>query len=199
MTMQEAVLPADLAPVYAEKMSDADDARFSADLEAARNGDQEAFGRLIEPLQGKLYGYIRKAMNFSADADDVFQETVLRAFRFLPAFRPGSFAVWLFAIAHNEARRFQGRNARRRNEPLDPSNAAPVVDPAQTTLVDEVYAVAVRLPERGRRVFFLFYDSGFSVAEIAAITGLSRANVKFLLFRARRLVRAELGEIDEQP
>ncbi len=200
MMTQEAILPTGLAAVYADRMSDPQETRFTADLEAARNGDGAAFWRLVQPQRQKLYGFIRKAMGFSPDADDVFQETVLRAYRFLPSFRPGSFAVWLFSIAHNEVRRWQARAARRRSEPLDPAVAvADIVDPGERALVEEVYTAAALLPPRLQRVFFLYYDSGFAVEEIAGITGLSRANVKFLLFRARRLVRAQLGDIHERP
>jgi RNA polymerase sigma-70 factor, ECF subfamily len=152
------------------------------------------FRRLLEPCRRKLYGYIAKSLGFSAEADDVYQETLLRAFRHLASFRRGEdFAAWVFGIAHNEIRR--ARRAARRTVPgVDLAEMPAPAPNADAELVREVYRFAERLKPRHREVFFLFYDSGFKVSEIARVTGIREGNIKFILNRARRALRTVLGE-----
>ena len=152
------------------------------------------FRVLLEPCRRKLYGYIAKSLGFAAEADDVYQETLLRAFRHLASFRCGEdFAAWIFGIAHNEIRR--ARRAARRSVPgVDLAEVPAPAPEADAELVREVYRFAERLKPRHREVFFLFYDSGFKVSEIARVTGLREGNVKFILNRARRSLSTVLGE-----
>ena len=60
-------------------------------------------------------------------------------------------------------------------------------------LVREVYRFADSLKPKHKEIFFLFYDSGFSVAEISRVTGVREGNVKFILNRARNSLRERLG------
>jgi len=53
------------------------------------------------------------------------------------------------------------------------------------------------LKPRQREVFFLFYDQGFSIQEIARITGLREGNVKFILNRARTAIKSIMGDQNE--
>jgi len=155
---------------------------------------QADFRDLLEPCRSRLYGYIAKSLGFAAEADDVYQETLLRAYQFSASFRrDADFAAWIFGIAHNEIRRARkraGRFAAGVDLDVFPA-AAPVADPA---LVRDVYRFAERLKPRHREVFFLFYDGGFTIPEIARVTGLREGNVKFILNRARRALRTILGE-----
>jgi RNA polymerase sigma factor (sigma-70 family) len=177
---------------------DRDEVHDAQKLEVKRtNGEsltQADFRDLLEPCRGKLYNYIAKSLGFSAEADDVYQETLLRAFQFSVSFRrEESFAAWIFGIAHNEIRR--SRKSSNRYVPgigLESLAApAPAADP---DLVREVYRFAERLKPRHKEVFFLFYDGGFKISEITRVTGLREGNVKFILNRARRSLKAILGE-----
>lgn len=152
------------------------------------------FRRLLEPCRRKLYNYIAKALAFSADADDVYQDTLLRAFQFSASFRrDGDFAAWIFGIAHNEIRRAR-KKAGRVAAGIDLDALPAAVPAADPDLVRDVYRFAERLKPRHRDVFFLFYDGGFKISEIARVTGLREGNVKFILNRARRALRTILGE-----
>jgi RNA polymerase sigma-70 factor (ECF subfamily) len=155
------------------------------------------FWDLARPHKQKLYNYIQKSLAFSTDADDVFQDTLLRGLRYFRTYQgTRSFPTWLFAIAHNEIRRHFRRA--RRQVPAAPLERLP--SPGQNvdrTLVREVYRLAERLKPKAREVFFLFYDSGFSVAEISSVTRLRQGNVKFILNRARMALRKSLGGAHE--
>src|SRR6516162_6877662 len=77
----------------------------SADTElllAAQNGDGDAFGRLVDPLQRELKAHCYRMLGSSADAEDALQETLLRAWRALPGFEGrSSVRSWLYKIATN--------------------------------------------------------------------------------------------------
>ncbi|MDD8026515.1 MAG: RNA polymerase sigma factor [Acidobacteriota bacterium] len=157
-----------------------------------------SFWDRLAPLKSNLYSYILKALNFSQDADDVFQETVLCGYRYFRSFRrDGEFGAWIFGIAHNQIRS-QWKRDNRRQAMADAATAAVVSPESENELVREIYRFASGLAPRERSVFFLFYESGFSIAEIAGIAGLKEGHVKWILFQARASVRKIMGASDEE-
>jgi len=160
---------------------------------AKLNADPRVFWDLAEPHKQRLYNFIQKSMSFSTESDDVFQETLLRGLKYFPSYhREKSFGTWLFAIAHNEIRK-HFKNSRR-DIPL-PLAESLIVGNEYTNihLVREVYRLAGGLKPKHKEIFFLFYDSGFSIADISRITGVREGNVKFILNRARNSLRERLG------
>lgn len=142
----------------------------------------------------KLYNFILKSLNYSEDADDIFQETVLRAYRYFGNFdHSRSFAPWLFTIASNEVRRYFRNRA---NPDLAfPLDRLPAIEEngGDRELIDAVFTAAFGLKAAEREIFFLFYDSGFSVREISEITGKQNGNIKVILSNARKKIRELLG------
>jgi len=153
-----------------------------------------AFWEMLAPSKAKLYNFIRKSLGFSVESDDVYQETILRAFQYLGSFREDrSFEAWIFGIAHNEIRRhFRKSSSVPAGLEIERWIAADPL-PARI-LAGEVYRIAENLKPRFRQVFFLFYDAGFSIKDITRITGLREGNVKLILNRARNTLRERLGE-----
>jgi RNA polymerase sigma-70 factor (ECF subfamily) len=153
--------------------------------------DQAAvFEEFLAPVEKKLYNFVRKASGFSQECGDLFQDVVLRAFKYFSSFdRKRSFSAWIFAIAHNEIKKFY--QSRKESEAVASLSDLPVDPPAAASNpdIEVVYAVARRLPPKEREVFFLYYDDDFSVAEIASITGLSSGYVKFILHEARQSIK----------
>ncbi|MCU0237543.1 MAG: RNA polymerase sigma factor [Acidobacteria bacterium] len=161
--------------------------------QAALEREREAFWGLLAAQETKLYNFLLKASNYSAESADLYQEVVLRAWKYFPSFDRGrSFPAWIFAIAHNEIRSHFNRCRRERAvipmAELAQEPAAIAVDPDVALVLE----AARRLPDRQRVVFFLFYYNRFSVAEVAAACGLSQGNVKFILNRGREAVRLAL-------
>lgn len=155
------------------------------------------FWNLLTPHKHKLYNFIQKSLNFSEDANDIFQETVMRAFRYFHSYKKDKeFGTWIFSIAHNEVKKYF-RKARKYVcvTNIDRFKSAGADDSHE--LVQEVYRFAERLKPKHRQVFFLFYYNGFAISEISLITGIKEGTVKFLLNRARSDLKKILGEYNE--
>lgn len=165
----------------------------SADAIEARG----LFLELLLPVQKNLYNFIRKTMSSVPEADDLFQDTLIKGFRYFRSYDRGkSFKTWLFTIAHNLMKDYFVKEQKRKCSPLEDAAVTEMADDRThghaCRDVDEIYSVASRLSPRRREVFFLYYYNGFSVPEIAGITGLSRANIKFILHQARRAVKEKM-------
>ena len=73
-------------------------------LEALRGGDKAEFARMVETYSGTIYRLALKMLNNSQDAEDILQETFIKAFRSLKGFDGrSSLSTWLYRIATNEA------------------------------------------------------------------------------------------------
>src|SRR5213595_2167772 len=83
-------------------------------LEAARNGDKVAYGRLISPHRAELHAHCYRMLGSVPDAEDALQEALLRAWRGLPRFEGrSSLRSWLYKIATNACLDVVGRRPKR--------------------------------------------------------------------------------------
>ncbi|MBV9213480.1 MAG: sigma-70 family RNA polymerase sigma factor [Actinobacteria bacterium] len=95
-------------------------------LEDARGGDEHAFGELIEPHRSELHAHCYRMLGSLHDAEDAFQETMLRAWRGLPRFEGrSSLRSWLYTIATNTSL----NTIERRPKRVLPVDYAPPADP----------------------------------------------------------------------
>lgn len=169
----------------------------------ARRGDGESFRLLFERYTRPVISFLFYMVGRRALAEELAQETFLRAFRSLGALRDETkLSTWLFGIARNVAReelRARGR---------EPRCGVELDDPAAQSLPDEapspssrlygkelgaaVGAALAALEEDKRTVFVLKFYHGRSYEEIAAVTGFSHAKVRNDLHRARAEMRRRL-------
>lgn len=155
---------------------------------------REMFQYLLNPIKENLYNFILKALNFCEDADDVYQDTVLRAFKYKNTYDENrSFKTWLFTIAHNEIKRYFNKTKKVPDTLVPGANLSIDHDTGDKTLVRDIYEIAGQLNPNRRKVFFLFYDQRFSITEISEITGLKQGNIKFILNQAREKIKQKLG------
>jgi RNA polymerase sigma-70 factor (ECF subfamily) len=158
-----------------------------------------------------LYRVARSVLLNDQEAEDVVQETFIRAFTGLARFRAKStLLTWLTRIALNESRRPQRRQRPQLSlEVLEFSNSQqdaqiydsptyPIQDPERATAQDQIRLVLERaidgLPEAFRTVFVMREVEGWSTQETASALGILPQTVKTRLHRARRLLRKALGE-----
>jgi RNA polymerase sigma-70 factor (ECF subfamily) len=179
-----------------------------ADLvQAALGGSSQAFRGLVERYQDRVYRLAFRVTRDAQQAEDVAQETFLKAFRRLHSFRfSSSFFTWLYRIALNNA---SDALARRRRDPAlvldDPDRSwAPRApeessDPGRDAMRAELAHVTRRvlaaLPAKYRQILVLREYEELSYEEIASVLDCALGTVESRLFRARARFRAKLEEL----
>ena len=179
-------------------------------LDALRSGDREAFAHLVETYSGQIYRLGLKMLNDAQDAEDVLQNTFIKAFLHIREFEArSSISTWLYRIAANEAlmmirkRRPEITEADYTSEKGEDAEITPFefVDwgllPEAELLSGEAKKQLDRavqhLPKTMRIVFLLRDIEGLSIQETGQALGLSETAVKSRLLRARLRVREELA------
>ena len=112
-------------------INDCDDA-------ARAQRSRRAFRPLFQRYHARVFAYVAYRVGRNADTEDIVSDIFKRALAGIDHFvcqHNGSFAAWLFRIAHNEVARFAARNAR---QPALSLEELPVIDSAQPTLESEV-------------------------------------------------------------
>lgn len=178
-------------------------------LEKARSGDEAALSRAFEQYRRRLSVLIHFKLDprESADAEDVVQETYLRAFRALDGFEyrsPGSFLHWLSSIADSvivDRARYRSRERRAGEEVPFRSESNPLgPEPADTRTPSRLFAQEeamqrllgrlAALPDHYREVILMAKIEGLTTVEMAERLGKSRDEVAQLVFRAVKRFRA---------
>jgi RNA polymerase sigma-70 factor, ECF subfamily len=178
------------------------------ELQAAANGDEDAFRLLVDPDRGALHLHCYRMLGSVHDADDALQETLLRAWRSLDRYEPrGSFSAWLHAIATNVCLTMLAGRRRRPEIPVPDagedawSERLLHVQPYPDRLLDELerreavelaFVTAAQLLSPKQRAVLILRDVlDWSAKETAEALGDSVAAVNSALQRARRgLARA---------
>jgi RNA polymerase sigma-70 factor (ECF subfamily) len=162
----------------------------------ARDGSREAFDELVVRLRPRLVAFVSRRLADAADAEDVAQDSFMRAYDHLASYDPGRpFATWLFAIGKNVAANHAIARARReaRRDGAVIGEEASTGAAAGAATGGEVWqrAAAVLSPHV-YRALWLRYAQGLSVGEIAAELRRSSVAIKVMLFRARRRLLQEV-------
>ncbi|MFC5527765.1 RNA polymerase sigma factor [Rhodanobacter ginsengisoli] len=174
-----------------------------------RGGQREAFGQIMQRCNQRLFRIARSVIGEDSEAEDVLQESYLRAYRKLDSFRGDStLLTWLTSIVLNEAR---GRLRRRhRMVGLDQLDAAPddthqiirfpskfgsedpAVSAARVQIRHLLEHAIDALPEAFRTVYMMRDVEECTVEETAQLLSIRPETVKTRLHRARRLLRTSL-------
>ena len=170
-----------------------------------KRGDRAAFGVVIQRNNQRLFRIARSVLRDDAEAEDVVQETYVRAFASLSTFRgDAQLSTWLTRIALNEAldrirRRRPQVELRLVDDDAGATLAASAKDPERDAARAEIRRLVENavdgLPEAFRTVFVLRDMEELTTEETAAYLGLKPETVKTRLHRARRLLRAGLEDV----
>ena len=173
-------------------------------LVRARNREEAAIRLIMQSNNRRLYRLARGILRNDAEAEDVVQETYVRAFTHLDSFRgESSLATWLSRIAMNEALgRLRGQRPNVDWASLAPEKLEAQIiqfplsatsDPEKTMAQREIQTVVEHaideLPEAFRLVFITRVIEGMNIEETAEILGLKPETVKTRLHRARAMLR----------
>jgi len=189
-------------------MSHGDDYGDKLIVDQILAGQKDLFRLLVRRYERQVYGMGMGFFRNRDDARDFAQDVFLKVYRNLSGFEGRSrFSTWLYRIAYNTAL----NSVSRRKEYLSLAMETYEVEaPADSTPESEFLRKAARealvksldgLPERYRVCIDLFFFYGCSYQEIEAITGFPVNTIKSHVFRAKKLLRAELegteGNMDE--
>jgi RNA polymerase sigma-70 factor, ECF subfamily len=178
--------------------------RLSMSSDAAASAGEDEFAREALSYVDSLYGTALRLTRRPADAEDLVQDTYLKAFRASAQFERGTnLKAWLFTILHNTFRNMRRQDVR---NPVDADSetverAADVLAQNQTpeqlltraTLDADLQAALDALPETFRQAVWLRDVEEFSYAEIAGIVGVPIGTVMSRISRGRRMLYERLA------
>jgi RNA polymerase sigma-70 factor, ECF subfamily len=169
-------------------------------LAAAQAGDERAFRALVEPYRHALEVHCYRMLGSAHEAEDLVQETLLRAWRALERFEPrAQLQTWLYRIATNACLDELERRPRR-PEPVDPfpdtpldASSAPTYDPVARYAIREGMELALlraiqEVPGRQRAVLIFRDVLGWTAPEVAELLESTVASVNSALQRARATI-----------
>jgi RNA polymerase sigma-70 factor (ECF subfamily) len=175
--------------------------RQTARPAAGPNSDRsldERFEREALPHMGQIYGAAYRLTRNAADAEDLVQETYLRAFRAFHGYTPDTnIRAWLFTILHR-ARTDLFRKASRSPHTVELMEDGPGVAPPQDALArgqEDIARALEALPEVFRTAVLLRDVQDFAYDEIAGILGIPIGTVMSRIHRGRALLRRSLGNL----
>lgn len=156
----------------------------------AQKGDRAAFAVLVERYWDRLYRWLYHLTRDSHAAEDLVQETFLKAFAALARFNAGTnFRAWLFRIGHNNFVNLHRSRSHARQQ-LSPDLAVREDGPVELALSREALqhlAVAVtKLPTEFRAAFLLRIDEGMSFKQMAAVLDTTEETARWRVFKARQ-------------
>jgi len=179
-------------------------------IKAAKLGDRRAFSELSARYTAAIYRKMLRLVRNREDAEDLVQETLLKAFNHLDQFRgTAKFSTWLFRISTNSAlallrkkRRGQERPYEGRDEGDESWKVSDFPDPAPNA--EQVYAkyqatslvslALQRLPQSYQMLVRGYHEEERSLADVARTMGISIGAAKSRLFRARVTLRSVLSD-----
>ena len=176
----------------------------------ARRGDLEAYDELVKRYQVRIYATIYHMTSNHEDANDLAQDSFIKAYQALKSFKGGSsFYTWLYRIAVNKTINFLKQRKNRVHMSLNDldfntennpdlvaliSDKTPRRDAGLNELQEKLNAALLKLSEPHRLVVVLHDVQGQSHEEIAEIMDCNIGTVRSRLFYARQQMQAELAD-----
>jgi RNA polymerase sigma-70 factor, ECF subfamily len=175
-----------------------------ASMAEVRSGEQTwSFERIYDEYKTPIYNYIYHLVGNREQADDLTQDTFVKAYKALPKMDASlKLSAWLYRIATNTA--YDALRRRKLiawlpwqdldHEPADVESA----DPQETIGTTELVQAALkRMPRHYRAALLLYTQEGFSYAEIAATLNIAESGVKMYLSRARHSFREHYRTLEQ--
>ena len=165
------------------------------------SGNTSAFAYFVETYQDMAITIAHRICGNMQDAEDVVQESYVKAYQNLHTFRSESkFSTWLYrivyntAITHSKTRMWMGMQETEIEDAYDRGENTLEINLEEMDRKEVVSDILQRMPKGDALLLTLYYMEDNPVKEIAKITGLNEPNVKVKLFRARKMFKELLAE-----
>jgi len=204
MTMAEPVEPTDLEPAADAPVAEMDLVR------RAQTGDLAAYDDLVKRYQERIYATVYHMTSNHEDANDLAQDSFIKAFQALKSFKGGSsFYTWLYRIAVNKTINFLKQRKNRMHMSLNDldfntennpdlvaliSDKTPRRDAGLKELQEKLNAAMLKLSEPHRLVVVLHDVQGMSHEEVAEVMDCNIGTVRSRLFYARQQLQSLLTD-----
>lgn len=170
-------------------------------LKKVLKGNKQAFGELVLKYQNRVLSLGVSFLKNEEDALDFCQDVMLRAYQALPTFKmKSSFYTWLMSIAYNMAINSKRKKARFTLSIEDYDFASPQLTPEEKfirqALRTSISEAVNDLPEKYKVCIELYFFYDVSYQDIEMITTLPQGTIKSYVFRAKKLLKAELEKED---
>jgi len=170
----------------------------TAVISACLRGAGEEYKAVVDQYKGPLMAAAVNILGNREDAEDVCQETFIRAYRNLATYDPArSFKNWIFSILYHgcldllkKKRRFRAAETRLKAEIPKPAAGRAAADPGSARGIGE--RILAQLSAKERTAVVLWASEGFTSAEIAGVLGCSASTARVTLFNARKKLKTFL-------
>jgi RNA polymerase sigma-70 factor (ECF subfamily) len=172
-------------------------------IERIISGEADYFSVLLERYSRPVFTLIVKMTGNREDAEELTQDVFLKVFRSLESFQGNSlFSTWLYSIAYRTTVSALRKKKAEQMMINDLTDDEQIDDEEETTANKEIQLAGLekalaQLAPSDRALILLFYKEEHSVEELAAITGLTTANVKTRLHRIRKRLFALMNVMNE--
>lgn len=182
-------MPPDQDPPRPDRTGFGDESEWIA---AAQAGDRSAFARVVDAYWDRLFRWLYHLTRDRHRAEDLTQETFLKALAAVKSFRTGSnFRAWLFRIGHNN---FVNLKRAERRAPQSPGEelatadiaAGPLTTAADREALARVNQAVQELPTDFRTALLLRAEEGMSFREVAAVLKITEETARWRVFKARQ-------------
>ncbi len=179
----------------------------------AQNGDHFAFEQLVSNYDRQVLKLAYSMVGNVEDAQDVYQEALISAYRSLPKFKmKSSFFTWLYRIAVNKAINFNRKKMRHPLESITFENSDffgyeqslrtaqndnPEANVINRELKEIIEKAVIDLSSKERMAFVLCHQQGYKIKEASELMDCSIGTVKSYLFRAREKLKLKLKKYME--
>lgn len=166
-------------------------------------GKAEEFAYFLDTYGQQVFTLIVRMVDSESDAEELTQDTFLKAFQHLSSFNGKSqFSTWIYRIAYNTAL----TALRKKNieltadeklwNTISDTETDDLLDDTSENQIEKLREALDRLPADERALITFFYEEEKNISEIAVITGQTEGNVKVKLYRLRKKLAAWMQEED---
>lgn len=160
-------------------------------IEAAQRGDRGAYAKLVDHYWDRLFRWLVNLTRDRDRAEDLAQETFLKALGAIGSFRAGSnFRAWLFRVAHNNFVNLKRSEKRERvvlsEETAAPETNAPMGGAADREALEAVTTALAAIGEEFRAALLLHVQEGLAYKDVAKILNTTEETARWRVFKARQ-------------